>query len=586
MDEFNPLVSIVIPVYNGGNFLSEAIDSALGQTYKNIEIIVVNDGSSDDGLTRKIALSYGDKIRFFEKDNGGCATALNYGIAQMRGQYFSWLSHDDKYLPEKVEHQINLLGKLENKRAIIYGGYLVIDKNSRPLYSVRPDRVLPPHKLNIPLLPLLRGLIHGCSLLVPVELFREVGKFDESLPSTQDYALWFDFFRVSSLYFQDRQLVLSRVHPEQGTHKIANHNAECNDLWAGFLRRLSDSEMTLMEGSPYRFLLKTAEFLETTPYSDAATLARRMADEALGKILISVVIPFYNRIEWVIDAIQSVQDQSHQNVEIILIDDGSTVDTLNLERFISRDLRIKLYKQSNAGPAVARNFGVGLAKGEYIAFLDSDDLFHKEKIATQVRYMEESEIRLSHTSYLRMDIEGKVFGRVSSGKFAKNVFPQIITSCPIAMPTVMAKSSLLKENKFPEHLHIGEDVCLWISLAAKDEWGGLDEPLSSIRIGPSTAAFDRTKQVVGLVGIAFFLLRDPVLSLYESQIKGLLGSATSLLLDTDNSLVSADRDNSLVSENNMGNKTVKVNLRHKFLRSLRDDGLSATLQRVRRYLGK
>ena len=75
-----PLISIVIPVYNGSNFLREAIDSALAQTYKNIEIIVVNDGSADDGETERIALSYGDKIRYFKKENGGVSSALNYGI--------------------------------------------------------------------------------------------------------------------------------------------------------------------------------------------------------------------------------------------------------------------------------------------------------------------------------------------------------------------------------------------------------------------------------------------------------------------------------------------------------------------------
>ena len=107
--DFNPLVSIIIPVYNGGNYLAEAIDSALAQTYKNLEIIVVNDGSCDNGKTEEIALSYGDKIRYFRKENGGSSSALNYGIKQMNGEWFSWLSHDDLYYPEKIEKQVNYI---------------------------------------------------------------------------------------------------------------------------------------------------------------------------------------------------------------------------------------------------------------------------------------------------------------------------------------------------------------------------------------------------------------------------------------------------------------------------------------------
>ena len=80
MTNYSPLVSIVIPVYKGATYMRIAIDSALAQTYLNTEVIVVNDGSPDDGETEKIALSYGDKIRYFTKPNGGCASALNFGI--------------------------------------------------------------------------------------------------------------------------------------------------------------------------------------------------------------------------------------------------------------------------------------------------------------------------------------------------------------------------------------------------------------------------------------------------------------------------------------------------------------------------
>src|SRR5689334_22845299 len=109
MADMNPKVSIIIPVYNGSNYLHEAIDSALAQTYKNIEVIVVNDGSTDEGATDKVALSYGDRITYISKQNGGVSTALNVGIQSSTGVFIAWLSHDDVFLPHKIELQVDVM---------------------------------------------------------------------------------------------------------------------------------------------------------------------------------------------------------------------------------------------------------------------------------------------------------------------------------------------------------------------------------------------------------------------------------------------------------------------------------------------
>ena len=127
---FSPKVSIVIPVYNGADFLREAIDSSLAQTYSNIEVIVINDGSTDDGATERIAQSYGDRIRYFHKENGGVATALNMGIQQMSGDYFSWLSHDDLYYPEKIAAQVDYLSQATNKNLILFCDFSIFIHSS------------------------------------------------------------------------------------------------------------------------------------------------------------------------------------------------------------------------------------------------------------------------------------------------------------------------------------------------------------------------------------------------------------------------------------------------------------------------
>ena len=106
-------VQIIIPVFNGENYVKDAIESALNQTYKNIEVLVVNDGSTD--ATEKICKSYGNKIQYFYKENGGVSSALNLAISQMKGEFFSWLSHDDLYYSNKIEEQINYINKKKIK---------------------------------------------------------------------------------------------------------------------------------------------------------------------------------------------------------------------------------------------------------------------------------------------------------------------------------------------------------------------------------------------------------------------------------------------------------------------------------------
>lgn len=266
---FNPKVSIIIPVYNGANYLKQAIDSALAQTYQNFEIIVVNDGSKDENKTENIAKSYDNKITYYSKPNGGCASALNFGIEKMTGDYFSWLSHDDMYYPNKIQNQINLLNTLSDKNTMIYSAFELVDKDGKFITQLKPENIYPRHKLDMGLFALLRSLINGCSLLIPKTYFYEYGMFDATLPTTQDYALWFKMLRTGKIKYLDEILVKSRSHPEQGTYAISGHIDECNTLWIGFIDALTKEERLQLEGSEYHFYRKTADFLHLTPYRKA-----------------------------------------------------------------------------------------------------------------------------------------------------------------------------------------------------------------------------------------------------------------------------------------------------------------------------
>ena len=141
----NDKVSIIIPAYNASNYLSQAIDSALAQSYHNIEIIVVNDGSNDNGATEAIALSYGDKIKYIYKENGGSSSALNTGIQMMTGEWFSWLSHDDLYMPDKIKAQMDYLTKLnilesEYSKHVFFSARDLIDSEGNIIRKSNAER--------------------------------------------------------------------------------------------------------------------------------------------------------------------------------------------------------------------------------------------------------------------------------------------------------------------------------------------------------------------------------------------------------------------------------------------------------------
>lgn len=213
-----PLVSIIIPVYNGSNFMREAIDSALSQTYENLEVIVVNDGSKDD--TEEIARSYGDRIRYFGKENGGVSSALNLGIREMRGEYFSWLSHDDMYDKEKIKKQVELLKRYGDKRTLAYCGTKHIDKNGALLREAKRNKRLEAEKLcswEESLSALIKsGSFSGCALLIPKAAFEEAGGFDEELRYSQDFLMWVKIFlHRFSLVYSPEGLVMSRIHGGQ-----------------------------------------------------------------------------------------------------------------------------------------------------------------------------------------------------------------------------------------------------------------------------------------------------------------------------------------------------------------------------------
>ena len=238
-----------------------------------------------------------------------------------------------------------------------------------------------------------------------------------------------------------------------------------------------------------------------------------MADTELARITVSVVVPFWNRIADTVQALACIQQQTHTNLEIFFVDDGSTDDLTPLLELSALDPRVRVGRQAHQGAAVARNHGVSLATGKYVAFLDSDDLFDPPKIATQLRFMESTGSLFCHTSYRRRFIEeDRPDEIIPSGTFRGQVFPGIMIHCPIAVPTVMIRRELMLENPFPAGYILSEDSCAWMQLAAKTRLDGIDEVLSTIRAGATTTWQSVATKIKVVRGVIRFAEGHPILS--------------------------------------------------------------------------
>ena len=518
----NPKVTIVMPVFNGGRYFQIALESALAQTYENLEIVVVNDGSTDGGETESIALRYGSRIRYIRQENRGVGGALNAGIREMTGDFFAWLSYENIYLPHKAASQIAFFRRLSKPEAILFSDYEMIDFDGKVISVFKL-----PHRDFVakPSLPLMNACIKGCTLLIPTSIIKRFGEFNESLPYTQDYDLWNKILPKHAFFHQPAILVQTRLHPGQYSNKPAAA-AEGDALWIRMLNTRTRIEQAQMFGSRQRYFTSVGRFLEKTPYQAAARYAGEQAGASLTKAFISVVMPVWNDAGKAARGIRNLLAQTHQNFELLVIDDGSTEDMSEITAVSASDRRVRLFRQSNRGPADARNFGLSEAQGEYIAFLDADDCFIPQKLQRQVGLMQQSGALFSHTSYFVEFPECLAgLGVYRSGKLNGSVYPEILRSCPIATPTVMLHRLLVAEGfRFPWSLQVAEDVLMWIDIAARCEVLGIDEPLTVVEWSSSCTALDVPKSLHGLSNLVWTLREHPLHGRNKQQIADLIAA--------------------------------------------------------------
>jgi glycosyltransferase involved in cell wall biosynthesis len=333
-------ISVIVPTFNGERFLEEALRSAVAQTLPPLEVIVVDDGSSD--ASAEIAEAFGGPVRCVRQENAGVAAARNRGLALARGEFIAFLDHDDLWPPDKLEIQAAAL-RADPELGIVTGRMRVIG-GAVPgrAWSVESDREAP-------------GGAHLPAALIRRSAFDRIGPLDEGVGGASDDLEW--ILRARDLGVRtvtlDAVTLLYRWHG-------GNSSTDIDSAAEGQLAAVK------------------------------ASLDRRRGEVRLmAEARVSVVIPVRDGAKYLGEAIDSVLGQSRPPDEVVVVDDGSLDHTPTvIEGYADRVTGIR---QARRGNASAVNRGIAAVSGDYVAFLDADDLWAPEKLAMQLTLLEEDE---------------------------------------------------------------------------------------------------------------------------------------------------------------------------------------------------
>lgn len=218
--------------------------------------------------------------------------------------------------------------------------------------------------------------------------------------------------------------------------------------------------------------------------------------ENTSEELVSIIMPAFNCGNYIGITINSVLAQTYRNLEIIIIDDCSTDNTEKIVKdYKLKDPRIKYYKlNQNSGAAVARNNAIDLAKGKYLAFLDSDDIWFPEKLTKQINFMKQNGYNFTCTSYSKIDEKGASLNRIIKAK-SNSDYDGVLKTCP-GNSTVIYNADILGKFKIPD-IKKRNDYVMWLQVIKKEKFlKGLQEPLSSHRIRTDAISSNKYSLVI------------------------------------------------------------------------------------------
>jgi len=421
-----PSISIIIPIYNVNIYLRECLDSIINQTIKTIEIICINDGSTDNSLEIIKEYIYDNRIIIINKNNSGYGDSMNQGLNIASGEYIGIVESDD-FIDINMFENLYKITKKGDIDIIRSNFYLYWEKNKKEALNFKIlknlyNKIFNPMDLqNIFLVqPSIWAGIYKKLFLIknnikflttPGASYQDTSFFYKTLYKANK------IFCTKKAFYYYRQTNSNSSVNNNTLNKVIFAHIELNEIEKFIKKDIklynknqryfnTKKIMTLLwnlnrvdKKKQYNKILykEIYEILKSDNYIheqfnnfeiNFLNHLKNNGEERTSEIFlyspkeknpqISVIIPIYNCEKYIKECLSSLIKQTFKNFEIICVNDGSNDDTLKiLKKFEANDERIIIFNQNNSGPGLARNVGMKKSKGKYLMFLDSDDIFKK-----------------------------------------------------------------------------------------------------------------------------------------------------------------------------------------------------------------
>ena len=394
-------VSIIIPVYNVENYLRSCLDSVLSQTYKDFEVLMVNDGSTDgSGAICQDFVERDSRFHYFEKENGGLSDARNYGLDRAKGHYITFLDSDD-FLFEDYLENLYYASRLSDSDITI-GGYCRFGDSNFYFYNdhFKSDSLVAfkdfqaIQYLDSMLDVTFMTFSTAWGKLFKRELFSEL-RFPYGKYAEDQFLIWKLYMKADKIYVFNGASYVYRMNPSGLSNIFTLKHLDYIDALEERIKETKDIEGIEIQHSfnMYRYVLqRILGQLEEHDYIDEAKDVRKklelaeqgqysfLSDEVKeievenGGELISIIVPIYNVENYLRMCLDSIEHQTYSNIEVLLINDGSPDSSGEIcQEYVARDSRFRYFEKENGGASDARNYGIERSNGKYLTFVDSDD---------------------------------------------------------------------------------------------------------------------------------------------------------------------------------------------------------------------